>query len=85
MSLAIISAAAIRTTADISRTTLRVTDPRSKAGERIGEIIANGATVSPRYRVTFDLAASGEMEKKRDPARATVVNVSAATEYAWIL
>ena len=56
---------------------------RSIRGPRRGEITANGARVSTRYKKTLLLASSGEIEKNSDPAREMATRVLPATMQAW--
>ena len=56
---------------------------RSMTGPISGVTTANGAMVRARYRAMRLRAASGLIEKKIDPARATAITASVAVAAAW--
>ena len=56
---------------------------RSMMGPISGVTSANGAIVRARYRAIRSRAASGLMEKKIDPARATAMTASVEVAAAW--
>ena len=63
---------------------------RSMSGPSSGDTMANGGRVKSRYRSTLSSAASGEIEKKSEPASEMVITVrrrawrtAAATAGRW--
>lgn len=63
---------------------LRPWRDRSMAGPRNGATTANGAIVRSRERATRPRAASGEMLKNSEPARAMVTSASPPMLRAWV-
>ena len=65
--------------AELNRTNdLRMALLESRSDPKNGATTENGAIVITRYNITCDLAAVGEIEKNRDPAKDTVTSVSPA-------
>ncbi len=73
-----------RTAAESTTIERRPPARASIQGPMRGATTAKGAMVRSRYSATRVRAASGEMEKNSDPARAVATKASPAVDRAWV-